>query len=354
MAKPTRNADPRVLAIRRSRLSIYDAIPTSHSELWFPLDELERVLCTALRGMPLTGLPLRTRSKVVKEAVCRALGYPVPRTFRRTQPRFPGQRFDVYVQKSDNLQIWNEEVELSRRYVIVRVNEDDEISDLKVVTGSQLAKLDHTGTLTQKYQARLMPTKVEAELVARDTDLISPVVAAHVDLSSRQPTDFPRAHELLPIETLFNRMRTLLGKCFSDPGRSQERNRGAMLHRLVCEQLGYTSYRDDGRFPDIGHQLLEIKLQTSPTIDLGLVDPHSEDILDMPTPNAMGIRHCDVRYAVFVAKTDGEMVTLERLYVTTGKMFFVRFAQFQGNVVNKKIQIPLPASLFEGRPASGT
>lgn len=97
--------------------------------------------------------------------------------------------------------------------------------------------------------------------------------------------------------------------------------------------------------PAVG--LLEVKLQTSPTIDLGLVDPHSEEALDMPPLDGIPIRHCDVRYAVFGATSDGHEVALNRLIVTTGEMFFARFAQFQGRVVNRKLQIRLPPSFYD-------
>ena len=119
-----------------------------------------------------------------------------------------------------------------------------------------------------------------------------------------------------------------------------------MLHRLVCQHLGYVDYRDDGQFPDVRHQLLEVKLQTSPTIDLGLVCPDSGEALDVPRINGLQIRHCDVRYALFYAETDGRNVTLTHLFLTTGEKFFTRFPQFQGKVLNKKIQIPLPLNFF--------
>ena len=82
------------------------------------------------------------------------LGYPVPKTFKKVQPRFPGQNFDTYVQKSNNLQIWNEEVSASRRYVIIRVNDMDIVTKVRVVTGDVIAAFDTTGTLTHKYQAK--------------------------------------------------------------------------------------------------------------------------------------------------------------------------------------------------------
>ena len=58
-----------VAAIRASGLTIYDAVEIG-SRLWIPSPELESILDAGLRGMDLDGLPLRTRSKRVKERVC--------------------------------------------------------------------------------------------------------------------------------------------------------------------------------------------------------------------------------------------------------------------------------------------
>ena len=338
-----------VESIRQSGLTIYDPIEIGDPELWIPTRELEALLNAELAGISLAGLPLRTRSKVVKEHVCRALGYPVPPGFKKTQPRFPGQFFDTYVQKSNNLQVWNEELASTRRYVIIRVNGNDVIARVKVVTGDSLALLDTTGTLTQKYQARLIPGEAQAELIAdKDTEILRPFVQVGVNLGSiASPVNHPAAGQLLPIGEIFERLQALVGERFADIGYDQERNRGAALHRLVCQHLGYADYRDDGQFPDVRHQLLEVKLQTSPTIDLGLVCPDSAEALDVPKIEGRQIRHCDVRYTLFYAETDGETVTLTHLFLTTGEKFFSRFPQFQGKVLNKKLQIPLSADFFD-------
>lgn len=340
---------PFVEAIRRRGLTIYDPIEVADPDLWIPTPDLQVLLHEGLVGMSLEGLPLRTRSKVVKEHICRALGYPIPRSFRRTQPRFPGQQFDTYVQKSNNLQIWNEEISASRRYVIVRVDAHDVIANVRVVSGDALRLLDTTGTLTQKYQARLVTGESVTELISpEDTELLEPFVMPSLDLSrASSPSTHPQAGRLLPIREVFARLIPLVGVTFADSGYDQERNRGAELHRLVCQYLGYRYYHDDGRYPDVRHQLLEVKLQTSPTIDLGLVSPDSVEALDVPHLDGKQIRHCDVRYAVFYATTDGDSVLLTHLFVTTGERFFSRFPQFQGNVLNKKLQIPLPNDFFE-------
>lgn len=348
-ASRTSAQTPYVQNIRAAGLTIYDHVEIGDPALWIPTPHLERLLDDGLRGISLAGLPLRTRSKVAKEHVCRVLGYPVPGSFPKTQPRFPGQLFDTYVQKSNNLQVWNEELSPTRRYVLIRLSSEDVVTRTRVVTGDTLAELDTTGTLTQKYQARCITGAATAELVvAKDTTLLEPFVAADVDLRNvATPVSQPTAGTLLPISELYAALKKLIGSSFKDSGYDQERNRGAGLHRLVCSALGYAGYQDDGQFPDVRHQLLEVKLQTSPTIDLGLVLPSSTEPLDVPKIAGRQIRHCDVRYAIFFAHTDGSLVTLTHLFLTTGEAFFNRFPQFQGKVLNKKLQIPLPYDFFD-------
>ena len=171
-----------------------------------------------------------------------------------------------------------------RRYVIVRVDAQDTIANVRVVSGDSLRLLDTTGTLTQKYQARLVIGDSATELIAsEDTELLKPFVMPSLDFSRvSSPSMAPQAGQLLPISEVFTRLTPLVGVTFADSGYDQERNRGAELHRLVCQYLGYRYYHDDGRYPDVRHQLLEVKLQTSLTVDLGLVSPGSRESLEVP------------------------------------------------------------------------
>ena len=70
---------------------------------------LEALLTAGLPGTKRSsaGLPRGPRSKVVKELVCKALGYPVPSSCWPS-PRFPCAVLDIFSQKSRNLQIWND------------------------------------------------------------------------------------------------------------------------------------------------------------------------------------------------------------------------------------------------------
>jgi hypothetical protein len=334
--------------IRASGLTIYDPIRIGDPNLWIPTPALESLLNAGLQGLRVGGFPNRTRSKIVNTAICKALGYPVPTSFTKTKPRFPGQLFDKYTQKSNNLQVWNEDLVPGTRYVVIRVSEGDVLERVKVVDGQILSGLDNTGTLTSKYQARLTCGALPAELIsASDTLNLLPAVSADVVLRGLAPTSNPNTGGILPIATVFSRLRSLIGASFPDRGYDQERRRGADLHRLVCQNLGYMTFADDGKFPDVRNQLLEVKLQTSPTIDLGLVCPDSRDPLDIPKLGASQVGHCDVRYALFYATRDGSIVTITHFFLTTGEAFFSRFPQFQGRVLNRKLQVRLPAEFFD-------
>lgn len=335
-------------AIQSSDFDIYSPIEVGDAYFWIPTLHLETLLNQALTGLDLNGLALRTRSKIVKMAVCEALGYPIPKSFKKTQPRFLGQQLDTYTQKSNNLQIWNEELSPTRRYALIQISNQDIILKVKVVNGQELAMLDTTGKITKKYQAGLVIGANYHELVsAQDTLPMLPYVQFDAAFdTSTSPVNEPEQGALLPIQEIFERLSVLVGQSFVDPGMDQERNRGAALHRLICECLGYDRYEDKGQFPDIRHQLLEVKLQTSPTIDLGLVLPSSEEHLDVRQLGDHHPRHCDTRYAVFYGKTDSKQVTLTHLFVTTGADFFTRFRRFEGKITNGKIQIPLSRNFF--------
>lgn len=325
--------DDAFLAIKESNLTIYDSLE-SRPELKLSAQALEAVLDERLNGL-LLNQPIRTRSKAVKSAICKAIGYPVPPSFRKTRPRFPGQDFDVYVQKSDNLQIWNEDLSPTRRYVLVRVSKDDTVVDVRVVNGVQLSKLDTTGTLTRKFQATAIDNVTATRLVsANDTPNLTRAI---------QEQSIGSFRNLLPIDKLFVKLRPLEGMLINNPGADQERNRGWELHQLVSKQLGIAEAKDDGLVPDITAQLLELKLQTSPTVDLGLVSPGSCDPLEV----FPGLVMADIRYAIFYGTVVGKKVRLNYFVLTNGADFFCHFKRLEGNVVNRKNQIRLPEGFFK-------
>ncbi|MBT9450700.1 restriction endonuclease [Akkermansia glycaniphila] len=330
--------------IEQSTLSIYDAIDPTNPNLYIPIEELEVILSNALIGLSLAGYPLRTRSKIVKVAVCQALGYPIPQSFRKTRPRFFGQNFDVYTQKSLNVQIWNEDIDAFRRYVFFRIGEDDTITAVKVIRGAELAQYDRTGTLTIKYQAT-MTSRGENICSPNDSETVENwIVNTNDSICAASPNDFPINTQLLRITEIYRRLQPIVGQSIAYHNAVQERTRGAALHDMICQYLGYSIYEDNGTYPDIFHQLLEIKLQTSPTIDLGLHSPADHEVI-------VSIDHTifyseDIRYAIFDGEVQEDRVILRNLYLVTGKDFTSYFPLFGGGGTNSKIQLPLPYDFF--------
>lgn len=331
--------------IYNSGLSIYDTISPANQALFVPIHALEMLIAEGLVGISLHGLPLRTRSKVVKEKICEALGYPVPSSFRKTQPRFPGQNFDVYTQKSLNVQIWNEEVDSSRRYVFLRVDDEDVITSVRVITGDILAQFDRTGRLTTKYQAT-MNSYDDSYLFSDDSHKVKSWISGRrASLQNVNPNSYPTPNQLLPIQEVFDRLLPIVGLNINYINSLQERNRGAELHEIICEYLGYSIFEDDGTYPDIANQLLEVKLQTSPTIDLGLHSP--EDGAAIVTIGDTTFCSEDVRYVIFDGSVRGPYIHLDRLYLVSGCDFTRHFPLFRGRGQNAKIQLPLPSNFFD-------
>ena len=326
--------------IRESKVTIYDDL-SDNPDLIFSRAQIESILNHEIVGVDLN-YPLRTRAKKAKGIVCHALGYPIPSSFKKTRPRFPGQNLDVYVQKADNLQIWNEEVASQRRYALLRVNDKQQVVAVRVISGDKLAEFDTTGTLTQKYQAHSRSDVLSSFLVsARDTDELIELIETSDTPNSDTLPPYIGSH-FLPIAGIYEILIEFVGYQFPNPGVEQERNRSAIIHELVQKALGGACYVNMGQVPDVPEQLLELKLQTSSTIDLGFARPDSTEVLT----RYLNVRYCDLRYAVFYASLDGDHLTIESVIVTTGEDFFSYFRLFEGLQVNKKIQLKLPARFF--------
>ncbi|MDQ0102559.1 hypothetical protein J2T10_002212 [Paenarthrobacter nicotinovorans] len=252
------------------------------------------------------------------------------------------------MQKSNNLQVWNEELDAARRYVIIGLDADEAVSGLRVIAGADLVAYDTTGTLTKKFQASRRidgPSKL-----VNDRDTANFV--AHLGdcwdagrLARLSPVEKPLYERVLNIRAIHEALLPMVGMTFADPGMIQERNRGAVIHREACSRLGLRGYADHGQFPDILSQVLEVKLQLARTVDLGLELPSALT----PIASLDGVlTAADVRYALFYGQraADGLTFTLTSLVVASGAHFFEEFQQFGGNVSNAKLQLRLPPDFY--------
>lgn len=298
----------------------------------------------------LKDLRIKTRGKRAREMVCEALGWPIPKSFPRTQPRFPTENFDIFVQAANNLQLWNRPVNVGQRYVIAVLGGDGIVRSVKVLTGFDVSDLATSDTQTTKLQARFRAHAVpEPRVAVHGTDTESFRIF-HQTFSAESPPH-PRRVGAMPGVGLLNMpalaaaLQPLVGRSFRDPGAMQERLRGQELHVAVCEVLRYDAYADTGQHPDIPNQLLEIKLQMSPTIDLGLVDPTAAE--PMPPPFPASLRLADVRYAIFGAtKPTPDTFRVDAIHLVSGARFYDVFEPMGGLGKNAKIQIRLPRDWF--------
>lgn len=333
-------------AIAELGFDIYRPL-TEYPGVVYTRAELEALLAREVVGRVFDA-PIKTRAKLAKQAVAGALGYPVPTRLKKTKPRFPGQDLDVYVQQSNNLQIWNDEISPTRRYAILGLDQTNQVTAVRVVEGVELVTFDRTGTLTSKYQAKRRAGRTGNTLVStNDTESfvaeLAPVGHLRSEtLRSLIPVEQPRNGRVLSVSALHEKLLGLVGRELEYS--PSERQRGEKLHRLGCEVLGLGGYADTGSFPDIVCQALEVKLQMAPTIDLGLVTPDSEEPAVTLSPR---LRHCDARYLVAYAVRHGTVLRVEHIVTSTGADFFEEFQQFGGLVQNRKLQLRLPRDFFK-------
>ena len=197
--------------IRNLQPSIYDPSATELTGLFYSPPELQALLRDELIGRDdLDDLPVRTRFKVAKTLVCEALGYTAPPTFAKVNPRLPHATVDVYVQQASNLQIWNQEVDAARRYMIL-ILRDSVIADVQVIAGADLAQFATTGTLTRKFQANRVHEDAGSVLVsAHDTaDFIAQFNPRPKIPRSISPVDVPTSGKVLDIATVYRSLISL-------------------------------------------------------------------------------------------------------------------------------------------------
>lgn len=332
--------------IKASSLTIYDRLTPKDTDYWLEDQELQCLLNKYLIGKSYEGQANRTRSKSINQDICEAMGYPKPKSFKKTHPRFVCQNFDKYAQQSTNLQIWNEEITPTRRYCLVLLDENNVVTRVLVMSGSTLQEFDTTGTLTTKYQANIIDETMESSLLSKkDTDNIIQNFGQYSEKKTDNPATFPSYSNLMSIQQIFDRLKLLEGQKYSISGK--ERTDGDLLQSIVYKSLGYTQYKENGQLPDLMNQLLEIKRQTSRTIDLGLFKPNDVEQLNIPAVKGYVPKVEDLRYAIFYCQVDGKTMTIKKVFLVTGKDFFNHFRLFNGNRQNKKIQLHLSSKYWD-------
>ena len=122
----------------------------------------------------------------------------------------------------------------------------------------------------------------------------------------------------------------------------QTKNKGQLLEKEISDLLGYEN-KDvtlmEGLYPDIRHQLLEVKIQDSPTVDLGKYTPliHEKGFCDLENVTTE-----DVRY--LIALTDKKDLTVKAIVLMPGKNLGDNFSYVSDT--SYKCQRSIPMSFF--------
>lgn len=194
------------------------------------------------------------------------------------------------------------------------------------------------GKPTIKHQIIISEKKREeikgVVLLGTDTKRMLGICRKTYKQPTEKMTDFPEKAKPFCIELLSKLVaEKLLGIKLQS---SDTKNRGQILERKTMALLGYKSNLVGG-YPDIPNQLLEVKVQDSPTIDLGKYSPEFEEAV------YSNITTKDIRY--MIALTNSKTNVIESVVLVSGKDLCDIFS-FVGDT-SFKCQRSIPMSFFD-------
>lgn len=353
--------------------------PKSPSELTSPADLTS--LLAVLIGTPfqLTGktrtdgsnlrkLIAATLEKVELVAPATEGGYEIVPPKGKGIPRITREFIDTYIVTSGstyNLQVWNripasnallikydsgESLQCKDvRFVMVRIDSVvGVVSSIVVMSPAYIEqRFGPFGKPTIKHQL-LISSKVRKQIYeSQDRILSFPdsrklsylITDEHTPPESGMVAE-PRPQSLFSISLLTKVVaKKLIGRKLDA---AATKNRGQALERLTLELLGYTSENNEilhGGFPDIRNQLLEVKVQDSPTVDLGRFSPEREEVVI----EEGNLTTFDVRY--LIALTDPASGIIEGVILAPGEKLGELFSYISSE--SYKCQRSIPMSFFD-------
>ena len=283
-------------------------------------------------------------------------------------PKITREFIDTYIVttgKSYNLQVWNR-IPASKtllikyesgkslhcndvRFVFVRIIPSKKvIASVIILTADYIeTKFGKFGKPTFKHQL-LISSKVREKIYKSETRVLSyddTKKLSYLITHKYKPPNLPMVQEpefekLYSIE-LLNEMvaKKLIGQKLYF---GATKNRGQALERLVLNLLGYETNEKSllyGAFPDIQNQLLEVKVQDSPTVDLGKFSPEVEEIVIEEN----NLTTFDVRY--LIALTNEKTGIIEGIILAPGEKLGDVFSYVSDK--SYKCQRAIPMNYFE-------
>lgn len=232
------------------------------------------------------------------------------------------------------------------RFVFVKIDPAQKvISSIVVATPDYIVKkFGVFGVPTIKYQMIISDIK-RNEIIESpqscyfkgDTNTMASHTSDTISKPTRHISDAPVSGQIMSLESIRNKVvYSLVGTRLVV---SDTKTKGQFLERVVANLLGYST--DDslvGGYPDIPNQLLEIKVQDSPTVDLGKFSPSNPVTIN----ESMGITTEDVRYLIALTDADG---LIEGVILSAGAYLGDAFTFVSDT--NFKCQRSIPMTFFD-------
>lgn len=252
--------------------------------------------------------------------------------------RYPATR-DIMVEYSDGSALRSADV----RLVFGKVCPSSNVIESVVICSPEYieAIFGKFGKPTIKQQM-IISTKTRNEILsAKHPFLFYPDVQeisdkGRLDLSTSSILDSPSDELLYSMNDI---LKLVCGKLVGAAvPMAQTKNKGQWLERHVSELLGYKV--DDsqllaGGYPDIRHQGLEVKVQESPTVDLGKYSPAIEE----PIPECQPFSTKSTRY--LIALTNSASGSIEGFILSPGAFLGDHFSYVADQSFKCQRSIPM-------------
>jgi hypothetical protein len=283
-------------------------------------------------------------------------------------PRIVREFVDTYIVtsgKSYNLQVWNripasntllikyesgESLQCNDvRFIFVRIDiSKATIASIIILTPDYIEKrFGKFGKPTIKHQL-LISAKARAAIYESEDKILTFPDSKKLSYYIKHDYSSPKSSMLEEPELKNLYSITLLKKVVAEKliGKKLDaaatKNRGQDLERKTLELLGYAGNTGDllyGGFPDIKNQLLEVKVQDSPTVDLGKFSPEKEEFVI----KEMNITTFDVRY--LIALTNPKTEIIEGVILSPGEKLGEIFSYVSDQ--SYKCQRTIPMAFFD-------
>lgn len=278
-------------------------------------------------------------------------------------PKFLREYVDTYIVTSGttyNLQVWNrnpssefiqvdflnsDEALLANevRFIFGKINlHTDKIESIIILTPDYIVKhFGKFGKPTIKQQLIIAPSTRYDIFNSENKCIFYPddnSISEYLDYTQSEPlgrlTDRP-FNKVLPLTYIYEKVSSLIGKKLTY---TSTKLKGQELERMIANLLGYPITDGlHGGYPDIPNQMLEIKVQDSPTVDFGKYSPQFlENITDVFNTE-------NIRY--LIALTNPVTNIIEGMYLGPGNKLGDHFTFVSDK--SFKSQRSIPMDFFE-------